>query len=575
VGHNLAALPGLSEFPGGPHTMSPERLLKHFERIADAPDAVPRLRRFILDLAVRGKLVEQDPKDEPAGELLKRIMDERERSCRGRGRSKSSAAIGNRDIPFSVPESWQWTLLGSLCHLENGDRSKNYPSRDQLVEKGIPFINAGHLQSGRVCMSSMNFITTERYDILNGGKVKNGDILFCLRGSLGKAAIVEGVHCGAIASSLVIVRLMNGVCPTYCLNYFSSALASQMVKLFDNGTAQPNLSAADLAKFLVPLPSLAEQKRIVAKVDELMGLCDELEAAQAKRESRRDRLVGATLHGLHNGESKAETGMSFPETARFYFNHLPRLTTRPQHIHQLRQTILNLAVRGRLVPQDPNDEPVEAVKVAELDDAKKPFQTPSSWRWTTIRNLGTLRGGGTPSKARSELWDGSIPWVTPKDMKRDHMDGAQMCITQKALEESAAKLIAQGSILFVVRGMILAHSFPVALTTVAVTVNQDMKALTLRIPGMGEFVLRALKGLKPCVLAKVQRSSHGTCRLESSDYETMPFPLPPLAEQNRIVAKVDELMALCDELETHLTEATTTRRQLLEATLAEALQEGN
>ena len=156
-------------------------------------------------------------------------------------------------------------------------------------------------------------------------------------------------------------------------------------------------------------------------------------------------------------------------------------------------------------------------------------------------------------------------------MKRDYIDGSALTVSTKALEESSVKLIESNTILFVVRGMILAHSFPVALTKAPVTVNQDMKALTLKFPEMGEFVLRALKGLKSTILTKVKRSSHGTCRLEGDSYRMLPFPVPPLAEQQRIVAKIDELMALCDNLEARLTDAADTRHALLEATLNEAL----
>jgi type I restriction enzyme S subunit len=321
------------------------------------------------------------------------------------------------------------------------------------------------------------------------------------------------------------------------------------------------------------MPPLAEQHRIVAKVDELMALCDGLEAAQAKRESRRDRLVAATLHGLNNGGATAESGapVSFSETARFYFNHLPRLTTRPEHIHQLRQTILNLAVRGKLVPQVAIEPLPEGIRFHQMPAAEAPFLIPPTWRWTRLGDLGQLCGGGTPSKANDEYWGGDIPWVSPKDMKRPYIDSSLDTITAKALNECAVKLIDEGSILFVVRGMILAHSFPVAIGKVRLTVNQDMKALTLTVSAMGEFTFRSLMGLRNIVLGKVQRSTHGTCRLDSRDYESLLFPVPPLAEQRRIVSKVDELMSLCDELEKQLTSAAAMRLSLLEATLQEAL----
>ena len=187
------------------------------------------------------------------------------------------------------------------------------------------------------------------------------------------------------------------------------------------------------------------------------------------------------------------------------------------------------------------------------------------------RALGKLKGGGTPSKARDEFWNGRIPWVSPKDMKIDYISTAQLHITEAAVIASAANLIRAGSILFVVRGMILAHSFPVAISGVPLAINQDMKALEPKRPEMAEFLLRALKGLKLEMLKRVQRSSHGTCRIEGSDYGDLLIPIPPLREQHRIVAKVDALVALCDSLEQSLAAGEATRRRLLEALLSEAL----
>jgi type I restriction enzyme S subunit len=222
------------------------------------------------------------------------------------------------------------------------------------------------------------------------------------------------------------------------------------------------------------------------------------------------------------------------------------------------------------VPQDAADEPAPHLDGSFPDDAAEPFPIPISWQWSRLGALGKLQGGGTPSKARDEFWNGSVPWVSPKDMKVDYITEAHMSITEAAIAGSAVNLIEPQSVLFVVRGMILAHSFPVAISCVPLTINQDMKAISLKKPEMSEYLLRALKGLKPEMLTRVQRSNHGTCRIEGSDYSDFLVPIPPLAEQQRIVAKVDKLMGLCDRLEASLTTADVTRR-LLDALLAEAL----
>ena len=336
--------------------MNAERLLDLYDRVADASDAVPRLRRFILDLAVRGRLVEQDPTDEPASKLLKRISSERyERVANGEMRPQKRIPAPTRDAGiFDLPPSWLWCVADNVWDFENGDRSSNYPSRDQLVLNGIPFINAGHLVNGRVSLNEMNYITQNKFNSLGGGKVRHGDQLYCLRGSLGKHAIFDHNMDAAIASSLVILRPVVVDCVPYLFLFLDSAVAEIMLRRFDNGSAQPNLSSANLRRFEIPLPPLAEQHRIVAKVDELMALCDRLEAARAEREERRDRLAAAGFARLSVPGPDAAT---FRTLARFAVDTLPALTARADQITRLRQTILNIAVRGKLVEQDPADEP--------------------------------------------------------------------------------------------------------------------------------------------------------------------------------------------------------------------------
>ncbi len=177
-------------------------------------------------------------------------------------------------VLYSLRDGWSYTELASLCKFENGDRGKNYPSRDAFVESGIPVINAGNLDGRKIVEAGLNYITRERYDILGSGKVRQGDLLFCLRGSLGKCAIVSNLSEGAIASSLVIVRPSEALDPNYLLYYFNSSLCATFIERYNNGAAQPNLSAKSLSKFLIPLASLKEQKRIVEKLDALLTRID-------------------------------------------------------------------------------------------------------------------------------------------------------------------------------------------------------------------------------------------------------------------------------------------------------------
>ena len=180
----------------------------------------------------------------------------------------------------------------------------------------------------------------------------------------------------------------------------------------------------------------------------------------------------------------------------------------------------------------------------------------------------TVSSGSTPSKAVANNWIGDIPWVSPKDMKVPVIEDAQDHVSSAALGGSLS-LIASGSLLMVVRGMILAHSFPVAVTQVPVTINQDMKALTPIEPRLLPFLMLLCEGMKAEILALVDRSTHGTCKLESPKIFGLRVPLPPLAEQARILARVSELRRLCADLRLRLSVSQTTQSLLAEALVAE------
>jgi len=158
--------------------------------------------------------------------------------------------------------------IGQHCRFENGDRGKNYPGRKAFVTEGVPFVNAGHIEDGQLDLSEMNYIPRHHFERLGSGKIRRGDLLFCLRGSLGKYAIVDNMDEGAIASSLVIVRPDKALAPQFLAHYFGSSMCAEEIVKYGNGAAQPNLSAKSLASFQLPVPPLEEQHRIVAVLDE-------------------------------------------------------------------------------------------------------------------------------------------------------------------------------------------------------------------------------------------------------------------------------------------------------------------
>ena len=212
--------------------------------------------------------------------------------------------------------------------------------------------------------------------------------------------------------------------------------------------------------------------------------------------------------------------------AEILLDRFDALIDTPEAVERLRRFALRLCVTGRLTRS-----------------------VPGLWPEVTLGDVVGVTGGGTPSKRNAEFWeDGTIPWVSPKDMKVWEIEDSQDHVTEAAVEGSAAKWIEPGDVLIVVRGMILAHTAPAALLRVPATINQDMKALRPADGVESEFLLRLLWGLNADILDRVETSSHGTKRLPTDALLDLPFRLPPVEEQRRIVARVDELMALCDRL---------------------------
>ena len=195
------------------------------------------------------------------------------------------------------------TVLGALCSFENGDRGKNYPGRKAFVPTGVPFINAGHLLNGPIDWAEMNYIPLEHFHRLSNGKVKQGDLLFCLRGSLGKFGVVDSDEPGAIASSLVIVRpKRDRLHPSYLATYFKSKRCKDMIAEFENGAAQPNLSAKNLAAFKITLPSVLHQEKVVAQMTELEEKVGILVQLYKDQLSELDVLRQSLLQKAFSGE---------------------------------------------------------------------------------------------------------------------------------------------------------------------------------------------------------------------------------------------------------------------------------
>jgi len=523
--------------------------------LAGAPSGIKKLRELILELAVRGKLVPQDPSDEPASELLKRIAEEKARLV-AEGKIKKQKALSERDAEdpaFELPAGWAWARLADVVNVLNGRAYK----KEELLDAGTPVLRVGNLFTSNHWYYSTLTLEEDKY-------CNPGDLLFAWSASFGPF-IWHGERSIYHYHIWKLDFYAKGqLSKHYLYNWLLEK--TQEIKAAGHGVSMLHMTKDKMEKLVVPVPPLAEQDRIVAKVDELMALCDRLEAQQTDAESAHAQLVKALLDSL----PQASDATDFATNWQRLTEHFHTLFTTESSIDKLKQTLLQLAVMGKLVSQEPDDEPV--ARLLQRNGIKGQPHTLQGWAEVPLGNLGKILGGSTPNKANLEFWNGDIPWVSPKDMKRSVIQDSEDHVSARALAETSLKTIPPRSLLMVVRGMILVHSFPVALTAREVTINQDMKAL---VPPqeLSDYLLMYLQAAKATMVGLVDRSSHGTCKLISEKLWSHVVYLPPLAEQQRIVAKVDQLMALCDQIKTRLTQARKLNEQLSSTLIGQAIAE--
>jgi len=562
--------------------MNAERLLALYERVAEAPDAIARLRRFILDLAVRGKLVPQDAQDEPASELLKRIAKEKARLAKAGQirRQPTLESITDSASMHPLPRTWAWVRVGDIFDYDAGtkrDPKELDPARWLLELEDI------EKDTSRI---SQRFRVNDRDSLSTKSEFEPDDILYGkLRPYLNKVVVAD--EPGYSTTEIVAIRPFLKLSSEYCALAFRRPDFVTYVERLGRGTKMPRLRTPDAIIAPFPLPPLAEQHRIVAKVDELMALCDQLEAARQEREARRDRLAAASLARLNAPDPE-----TFQYDARFTLNALPALTTRPNQIKQLRQTILNLAVRGKLVPQDPNEEPASellkriAKEKARLVKGSKRTESrviprrsneetswlPASWLRIAFGEACNLVTSG--SRGWAEFYSTSGAGF----IRAQNIRFGKLLINDLAFvnpptnSEGSRTQVKRGDLLIVITGAGVTNPALLECDLEEAYVSQHVGLARPTDVQLSPWFLLCLMADAGGRAELVERAyGAGKPGLNLENIRLLQVPLPPLAEQHRIVAKVDELMVLCDRLETSLTTSNQTRTRLLEATLAEAL----
>lgn len=560
--------------------MNADRLLALYDRVAEAPDAIARLRRFVLDLAIRGKLVGQDPTDEPASALLEQIAVEKARLAKAGEIKKPKALPPVDDEPFDLPSSWRWVRIRDVT----SDRGQRIPD-GEFTYIDVSAINKEAGVVAEPTVLAKNDAPSRARKIA----AKDDVIYSCVRPYLMNVAILDQEFAPPpIASTAFAVLNGHGlVLPRYLWIALRSPFMVECVEASQRGQVYPAINDAEFAVLPLPLPPLAEQRRIVAKVEELMALLDGLEATRQRREATRDRLTAASLARLTAPEANMAESR---ESARFALATLPALTMRTDQVKRLRQTILNLAVRGKLVGQDSSEEaavdllkrvgtlpppPRYAKRSPELIPGdcglsinKPDLPLADGWSWVPLVQVARLESGHTPSRNRPDWWNGDIPWMGLVDA-RAHNNGRIVDTIQHTneagLANSAARLLPAGTVCFsrtASVGYVVIMGRPMA-------TSQDFVNWVPTPAILSEWLQLVMIAERPAIPRFSKGAVHQTIYYPA--WLSMHVALPPLSEQRRIINRVDALMALCDGLETALTTADSARARLLEALLQEAL----
>ena len=475
-----------------------------------------QLRASILQYAVEGKLVKQNPNEEPASELLKKIENEKAKLVKegNINKSKKLPKITDDEKYFDVPDNWEWVRLGDIYNFV--DYRGKTPHK---ISSGIRLITAKNVRNGYIKLDPEEFISAEEYkERSTRGFIHKNDIFITTEAPMGLVAVNDFNEPIATAQRLITLQ-------KYFEKQNNSFFAFQMQSPFfqeelrqsSTGTTVKGIKASNLKQILVLLPPLEEQKRIVAKIEKLMPLVDEY----------------------------AES-----------YNRLQKIDN--EFEDKLKQSVLQYAMEGKLVKQNPSDEPASELikkienekaelvkegkikkskKLPAITDDEKPFDIPDSWEWVRLGNIGDWGAGATPSRQHPEYYGGDVLWLKTGDLNDGVIQDTSEKITEAGVANSSVKVNQPGNILIAMYGATIGKLGIVGKTLVT---NQACCGCT---PFKGIYNLYLFYYLLSARNRLIELGSGGAQpNISKTKIENFIFPLPPLEEQKRIVTKIEKIM---------------------------------
>jgi len=565
--------------------MNLKHLIDEFELLTDTEEGLNKFKKYILDLAIQGQLTKQDLDTEPAEKLVERIKEKKERLYeQGKVRKpKDLEPIEDDDKPFELPSNWVWSRMDDVTEVVRGITFPASEKNQEYEEGLICCLKTSNVQE-EVVWDDVIFVD-EKYVKSEEKLLREGDILISMANSyelVGKVALIRNLKKRSSLGGFISAIRTLGIDNKYLFYLLRSEhIQSTFRESSSQTTNIANLSLKRILPILFPIPPLEEQQRIVQKIEILFSQVDELEQKVQQDRQVDERLQVAVLDDLQRAETPEASRQSWQRLT----DHFDQIYRKPEHIDQLKQAILNEAVRGRLVPQDPSDEPAEKLleciieekqrlydegeirkpsDLPEVSEEEKPYELPKGWIWERLGNLGVIN-------PRNDADDDIEASFVPMKMISENFSYKHEFEVKKWKEiKSGYTHFAEGDI-----GLAkITPCFENGKAAIFQNLKNGIGAGTTELyifrpinnTILNRFAYLYLQTPKFRVEGKNNMTgTAGQQRVPKSYFEEALFPLPPFNEQKRIIEKIYELFRWCDDLKEKLSRAKQTDQRLLEA----------
>ncbi|MDF2065098.1 restriction endonuclease subunit S [Bacillus sp. Cr_A10] len=526
-----------------------------------------KIKKYILRLAMQGKLVEQDPNDEPASELLKRFDEEKHKLIKEKKiqKAKLLQPIFEDEFPYELPTGWKWVKLGEVSeNIQYG-----HTASATTENTGVKFVRITDIQDSKVIWGNVPYCQIDEKK-LSGSILSNNDILIARTGgTIGKSFVVENIEQKAVfASYLIRVKIYQGGFPKYIKLFLESDLYWSQLESKSQGTGQPNVNATSLSNLILPLPPISEQRRIYNKVRELFKQCNELSSKFVKKQTTSAMLNNSIFTRLQDHSNPEQM-----RDLRFVIENMEQLCNDEESIDQLRNAILSLAVQGKLVEQDVNDESASVlvgkvkkekeIMIAEkiskkekplssITEGEIPYELPQGWEWVRLGNLSKVIEYGTSQKA-TEINVG-VPVLRMNNIQEGRVIYENLKYVETSIKDLPRLYLKYGDIAFN-----RTNSYELVGKSGCYLEEDDaytFASYLIRISLFTEYLIpeyiNYYLNSPVCRITQIEpqiTQQNGQANFNGTKLKGVLIALPPKKEQKRIVQRLNSLQRICDDLE--------------------------